>query len=533
MKILTHTRLIACAACAVALAVAAGCKQEAVTPDQITAALDSAEVKVEWLDYRINQEEWELATTGRSDSLAFFRRLYHHVVSDAGTWRMLGRGTSLVTEDPEHRRIELLYPRFLTARIESRREIRELKADIERHYRSYRPQFLDALRDRRFVDSVLRFDPDRTRRQQAFRSLKSAGENVAEPIAQLIRLRNQFARQIGYNDFFAVQMATSPLKSADYLQILKQLDSVTAQPYQRVIESMRDRLEQNDIDLWDFEYAYRDVMQRIDAYFPADSQFRFLSRTLDAAGMPLGQTPVYFDLSARRLDPGQFVGFTVRPPYDQRLAGRPIDGIEGFLEFVRETGQLLPATYLTDSPASFEPRPGEIWTDALADMISKPVLSEPWLTQTAGVPAPLAAEFVTAWRELRLLRLRHQMVMMQFEYEAYRNPNRDLNHLYWDLHDRLLQLTRHEDIPLWAAESKLALKPVSLHNDIIAEVIAAQSMDYFQRNYGSPVSNPQLRSYLEQNYYRFGLRYPWPDLLERGTGSELTLQPLAVELQLR
>ena len=93
-----------------------------------------------------------------------------------------------------------------------------------------------------------------------------------------------------------------------------------------------------------------------------------------------------------------------------------------------------------------------------------------------------------------------------------------------------MRLARHDDIVPWASDMELAANPISRQNQLLGEVIAAQTRAYLTLVNGSVVGNPETRSFLLQNYMRFGARYPWLELLERGTGEEFSAEPLIAEL---
>ena len=69
-------------------------------------------------------------------------------------------------------------------------------------------------------------------------------------------------------------------------------------------------------------------------------------------------------------------------------------------------------------------------------------------------------------------------------------------------------------------------------NKLVAKIIAAQSVNYMNDYLGQPVDNLRTSAFLIQNYYRFGSRYSWTELLERGTGEKLNPEHLISHLQL-
>ncbi|TET95729.1 MAG: hypothetical protein E3J26_02335, partial [Candidatus Zixiibacteriota bacterium] len=71
------------------LLVLSSCQEGQLTEEEVVSCLDSLEMKLEWLDYRLAEESWALYTEGRSDSLEFYRELYDYVTSDRETFEHL------------------------------------------------------------------------------------------------------------------------------------------------------------------------------------------------------------------------------------------------------------------------------------------------------------------------------------------------------------------------------------------------------------------------------------------------------------
>lgn len=84
-----------------------------------------------------------------------------------------------------------------------------------------------------------------------------------------------------------------------------------------------------------------------------------------------------------------------------------------------------------------------------------------------------------------------------------------------------MRLVRHDDLAPWASNMELAEHPITGQNQLLGQVIAAQTRAYLTKVNGGVVGNPETRSFLLQNYMRFGARYSWSELLERGTGEKL------------
>ena len=89
-----------------------------------------------------------------------------------------------------------------------------------------------------------------------------------------------------------------------------------------------------------------------------------------------------------------------------------------------------------------------------------------------------------------------------------------------------MMLPRHDDLTPWAAVTSFVRYPVWMQDHLFGKMIAAQIVDDIKRQYSTLADNLEIGSYLNQNYFRFGARYDWRDLLERGTGDKFNPEHL-------
>ena len=71
--------------------------------------------------------------------------------------------------------------------------------------------------------------------------------------------------------------------------------------------------------------------------------------------------------------------------------------------------------------------------------------------------------------------------MVNFEKRLYKNPDQDLNKLWWDLvkEYQLIDFTR--DKPDWASKIHFVNAPVYYHNYLLGEVFASQLTNYISK----------------------------------------------------
>jgi len=491
------------------------CQETTVTREQVLIALDSLEHKLEWLEYKTSQEKWELNTTGISDSLNYYRGLYEYVVTDPDLLRVLEQGRRLLHDDEALWRCELMHSSVVLQQVEFSPSVASLRDSLLQLGLNLHPQTPYD------VNKLCCIEHDPDRREQTYRTQNAMGEEFAKGIGQLFRLRNQATRRLGYNNCLALSLAQQGLMAQEYLKLLDRLDSLTAAAYGEIIQKMQSQLGSNPIEIWDMAFAYRDVNQRVDRYLPIDSQLPLIERSLEKIGFDLDKLPIYLSIEQSNVRGGIVEYLPIKPPYDVRLTTNLSGGLHNTRVLLYNIGLALHQTHIFQEQALYINALPIVWAEGMAQTIAALCNDEEWLTGYAGLPQSLVESYNVAHNEQNIIRLRMTLVDLMFEYEAYTNPNRDLNKLYWDLFERYMMLPRHDDIKPWATVTKYVMQPASMPNHLIGEMISAQIVYEIKQQYTSLSDNTAIGSYLNQNFFRFGIRYNWRDLLERGTGEKL------------
>ncbi|HWR83862.1 MAG TPA: M3 family metallopeptidase [Candidatus Deferrimicrobium sp.] len=508
------------------------CRRPQATGEEARSLLDSLETKLEWLDYRVNQERWEFYTTGRSDSLDFYQGLYTHVTTDSETFQQLVLAKRQFSTETDERRWSLAYSTLLLSQVEAHPEISRLCDSLSGIDIEFRAEFEGARRTAGYLYQVYRSDPDRQRREEAYRASCAVGLELADGLKTLVALRNRQARKLGYPNYLAMVFSQENLKENEYLSLLHQLDSLSGGRYEAILRKLKTRLGVPNLKPWDLGYAYVDIATQIDRFFPADSQLPFIKRSLKHLGFDLDTLPIYFDLAAREGKSQLAYAFPIKPPYDIRVLANVTDGHYSTQVLMHEIGHALHFAGIAETSPFFINVYSATWTEAMAQTLAGLLDEQEWLTAYANVPPKLVDRYKTARQEQDIMYLRTTLVRLYFEYYAYASPVSDLNELYWGLFEKFMMLSRHEDIKPWAAIIHYTTHPVYLQHYLFADMIAAETADYLAKNYGSVVGNAQIGTFLVDNYFRHGSRYEWRELLERATHQKLNVKYLLEKLQL-
>lgn len=509
-----------------------GCEETRVTKAQVAAVLDSLEMKLDWTARQMARHRWEQVYTGKADSLEYYRGLWNYVVSDPQVLSVLDEGRRLVDEGIQQRRWELAFRAVKRGQVDGNSEVARLERKLRNYYSKFRTVSDEGSITSEVLQQKIATSADPVEREMAYRSWAAIGADAADDVARLIRMRNQIARRSGFVGYFNLALDQQEIDRQQYLDLLDHVDSVTSLAYDSIIYELHAELGQETIAIWDLDYAHRQVQSDLDAFLPVDSQLDVVSLSLLELGLNLDALPIYMDYSPEKQMSASYVVSTIEPAHDVRAAFNLRDGVGPTGTYLGGVGSAVFGAFVTQDEPLFDRTVPECWVAGIAHVFEQLAVHQDWLTTYANVPASMADEYTDAESRHRIISLRKLLLQARFEYEAYQDPNRDLNKLYWDLFEQILRLPRHDDLKPWANEPAFVSKPVSIQNDLIGQMIAAQTIAFLKDSYGELVGNATIGAFITQNYLRFGSRYPWQELLQRGTDEPLNPEHLYRDLNL-
>jgi hypothetical protein len=496
---------------------AVGCSQadRLVNRPDARITLDSLEVKLAVLQQQTALQAWQLASTGKADSLDFFHALFDQVAGDAEVFSILRTGRATLTDAKDLRRHEVLYPIVLTRAVDHSPAVRDLHDSLAEFYDSAWCRIGDTPLAPRDAWQTMFAGASDSIRQAAFRAVAGPGRAAAGRLARLLRMRNQIAKQFGYNDYLGLVSGTTSLDRGRYAAFIERVDDETRNAFEAFQQS------HNIQRIWNWTASVQSVLQGLDAHLPADSQFVFVSRTLKGWGFDLTKYPIYFHLTNLPDSPADVQVLIVDAPEDIRVVGNLRSGWTGFLDLFEAVGLAIAAAETRGELPAFRRFDDPAWRYGLASLFRQIPTTPAWLTGVLGLSIDQAAKTADALRAVQLLEVRWLLVNAVFEYQLYTAGNRDPNEQYWQLFERYFRLSSHPELQPWAGQERLLTEPLSSLAELQGRTIAAQTIAHIQQRYGELVNNTNVRSFLVENYFRFGSRYLWRELVERGTGEKL------------
>ena len=183
-------------------------------------------------------------------------------------------------------------------------------------------------------------------------------------------------------------------------------------------------------------------------------------------------------------------------------------------------------------------------TEGVAMMFERFCTDSTWL-KAYGVHVKGPKKFDQASRRQRrdklLIFSRWCQVMLRFEVELYKNPDQDLNTLWWDLVEKYQLVRRPEgrNAPDYASKIHVVSAPAYYHNYMMGELFACQVHAAIVRDLklsGKPrdsiyTNNPSVGAFMAEKVFGPGKRFAWNELTRYATGEPLNAKAFAAEFQ--
>jgi peptidyl-dipeptidase A len=452
--------------------------------------------------------------------------------------------------DPlERRRLDLLHDLMLPRQVPA--TLRERIVDLEvsvatrfsRHRGVVRGEEVDDIAIRR----ILRESDDSQERKEAWEASKTVGAAVADDVRELARLRNEVAKGLGFRDWFALSVTTSEMDEDRLLATLGAADEATAEPFARWKAGLDEQLAArfgcavSDIRPWHyadpfFQEAPPEGSVDLDPFFRGRDLVGLASRTFEGLEVDVGGILGRSDLFPRARKNQHAFCIDVDREGDVRILANVTDDEDSMMTLLHELGHgvydlgydqgldwLLRDTHL-------------VTTEASALLFGGLASERDWLERILELDEAEATRLERDLHAARAARMlvftRWVLVMTGFERELYGNPESDLDSTWWELAGRhqLLTPPGERRAPDWAAKIHIAVAPVYYHTYLYGAIVAAQIRDALSAEAGGIVDRSEAGKLLAERLFAPGLSIRWDHLVERTSGSPLSVDALAREV---
>ncbi len=513
------------------------------------------------LEIAMNLAWWKANTTGKDEDFAAkveAQNRYDEALANRQRFAVL---KSIVDRKPKDavlaRQMDVLYRTYLEKQLEPDllKRITSKSNDIEKAFNVYRAKIADKEIADSEVRRILKDSKDSRERQAIWESSKGVGKVVAEELKQLVFLRNEAARKLGFKDYHAMRLFLSEQDQVQVLKLFDDLDALTRGPFAKAKAEIDTKLSANyviDVDELRPWHYHDPFFQESPAIFDtsldmvfADADILAICRKFyDGIGLPIEDVIVRSDLYEKPGKSPHAFCTDIDREGDVRVLANIVPNEYWMGTMLHELGHSVYSSKNIPRSVPYVLRTDAhiLCTEGVAMMFERFSKSGDWLLKM-GVSVPDPKAYTETGAKMRrnqlLIFSRWCQVVLRFEQQMYGDPAQDLNKLWWNLVEKYQLLKRPDgrDAPDYASKIHIVTVPAYYHNYMMGQLFACQVHAAIARDvlHASNVpdayytTDKEVGKFMVDRVFAPGARLSWNALTKHATGEELNPKAFAAE----
>lgn len=494
--------------------------------------------KVEKKSKRLNQLLWILETTGSSDAASLQAELateYKLLFSDKDIFEKLKawKTDSEINDPLIKRQIEVLLLAFKGNMMDPNllEEISNREAKLSQSYVMFRPKLEGKVYSENEIREVLKSEKNPGKRKAVWNLSKEIGNHLALQIRELVKLRNQAAKSLGYPDFFQMQLELQEVDKPWLFKTLEDLYQDSEKTFSKITAEIQDeqarlfQVEKNELGPWAWgePFSQEDPLghEELDSLVEGLDFVKEGQSFFQKMGFDVETILNCSDLYEREGKNQHAFCIHIDRKGDVRTLNNLKMSIRWLETLLHELGHAVyELGYAKDLPWLLRDPPHMISTEAMALICGRQVYLSSFLSEVVqdSKKKALIKQAEKSLRRRQLIFSRWVLVMTYFESELYANPDQDLQKLWWSLVEKYQKVSmpkNRENENDWAAKYHIGLAPVYYFSYLLGEMFASSLTKKFEKDLNvSKLQTAEVGTFLQKKLFNPGSSYRWDELIE-------------------
>lgn len=518
------------------------------------AFLDSLTSIVEPLYTKMSQSYWDATATGEDKCYDCYAELnieMKKIFSNPADFQRVKefREKGKISDPVLARSVEVTYYDFLSNQADTSllRKITEVETRVEKKFNTFRGEIDGKKITGNDIKDILKNCDDSIKRKKAWEASKQVGPEVESDMLELVKLRNESARAMGFDNFYQLKLIAREQDPEELVKIFDELDQVTSEPFIKAKTEMdevlaaRFNVKPGELKPWHyadpfFQDAPVITEVKLDPYYAEQDVVELASQFYKGIGFDVKPILDRSDLYEREKKYPHAYCTNIDKKGDVRIMVNVRPTESWMATTLHELGHAIYDLYIDSELPYVLKDPAHIFTtEAVAMFFERLSKNAEWMQQMIGISdedkEKIEEVTVKTLRLEQLIFARWTQVMLHFERSLYENPDQNLNKLWWDLVEKYQMVKRPEgrDMPDWATKIHICSVPIYYHNYMLGGMLASQflfaiakSQDLGSIDEIRFVENPEIGTYLIENVFKHGKKYRWDEMVVGATGEKLT-----------
>jgi Zn-dependent M32 family carboxypeptidase len=342
-------------------------------------------------------------------------------------------------------------------------------------------------------------------------------KELEKQVLNLIKIRNKKARELGYDNYAYYILDYFGIGYKWFESFADEIDKKSAPVYKELLSKLKK--EKDTVKISDIMKYYKSPLE---VSFSEDSNYIILRNTLSDIGFDYDALPIRYVVRAADVG-GNCIGVVI--PSDFRVVVVPDMPISVYMH---ELGHGLQGIYTNTSTGLLE---GYEWClgnsppmfyEGMADMMAGFTRNSNWLKKYGHFTDEEISKYLKIDKYESAVKMRLNLFVMQSEIEVYKNEDKIPNEVVNALYKKIFMVNQNRSRQYSLVSTIFVDYPCYMQNYVIADFISWQVHQTLKEKFGeSYASNKEVKSYLIDNIYKYGVSKDWREILKGATGKDL------------
>ena len=414
---------------------------------------------------------------------------------------------------------------------EELKALRDKENEIANKYNSYVMTLDGEPVSKAEISKILETEKDVKIRQKVYEANIKAGDVIADDLIELVKMRNDYAKLKGYDNYFDYSVEENydiePQKLEQLLNgVYEKVSVVCEKLYAKRRKELSKSFGIKEDELCDFHYGLLTEESHegaVNKYLKSKEQIVEIAiKTYLYMGYDIENMGITLDLFPRKNKNTHGFAFCIKPGKDARILANLTNNAKSLDTIMHELGHCVYDIGIDPNlPFVEQDCSSPVMTEAIAMMTGDLPKAEDMLNDY--VPAEVLTPFMNELKEDDAKFVTRSLEIINFEREMYKNPEQDLKLLWKNMKQKYLYRGNTTEINNeWATIPHYLSHPGYYQNYFRAALLKAQIYNAMRKELGDITKNQNAAKFLNERLFKFGSSVWEEDLIIQLTGKPLS-----------
>ena len=417
--------------------------------------------------------------------------------------------------------------------------------EIEQSFNSFRAKIKDRVVTDNEIKNILKESIDSNEVSEAWHASKLQGEMVSEKVIELAKLRNEIAKNLGFENYCDFSLSVGEQSEKEISRIFKELEELTREPFKKLKAEMdsnlaaKFNLDVKDLKPWHygdsfFQHGPKMFNVNLDKIYERADILEIAKKFYKNIGLEVGDILAKSDLYEKPGKNQHAFCTTLNREGDVRILENLVNNEDWASTTLHELGHAVYEKYTARNlPFLLRTNAHTFVTEAVAMSLERLTKDTSFIKEYTGseLTQKEMSNLAMQEKQRQLVFARWAMTVYGFEKELYSNPDQDLNKKWSELVKKYQMIDAPGDKPIWASKIHIPCYPMYYHNYLLGELLASQI--HAKARKISPekgLTDPTTGHFLINKIFSKGASLRWDKLIEESFGEGLSPKYFTEEL---